>query len=259
MTFCQHPVIASAIAYFKGARAQAPYVGWMLAERVWMMFSGVIVGFWVVRALGPEEFGHFSAASAVAAVFAGLAAMGLETVIVRRLSAGGVNPRVVLFTAASLRLGGSVAYAAICWVAAWLLFPGGAGDVALMAFIVAAATVFRVTDVIGLWFQAENQYGRAARTRILIRVAGDAIRVFLILNHAPAVSFAIAMLLESMVASIVFIAAGRALLKLRGTLDLELARSLFADGRPVMIGALVAAMYARMDQLFLYNMGGRRR
>ena len=237
------------------ARRYVLQFGWMLAERIWMLVSGVLIGFWVVRSLGPAEFGKFSAALSVAAVLSGLSTMGLDTVVVRRLSSGGLDARAVLIAAASLRLIGSIFYTVLCWAASLLLFPDST-QVAAIAFIVAASSLFRATEVTGLWLQAEQRFDRAAGARIVVRVAGDIIRVGLIMSGSGVIWFALGMLAESAVAFVLFVVLGWRFWKRPGLPDPAIARSMFADGRPVMISGVIAALYARTDQLVLFNLGG---
>lgn len=230
-------------------------LGWMLVERVWMLVSGVLIGFWVVRTLGPGDFGKFSAALSLTAVLGGLSTVGLDTVVVRRLSTGAYDTKAVLIAAASLRAIGSVCSILLCWLAARLLFPNST-EVAALAFIVAATALFRVTDVTGLWLQAEQQFGRAARARIVVRIAGDIMRVGLILNGSGVLWFAVAMLAESVVAFLLFAVIGWKFWRRPEFPNPAIARSMFADGRSVMISGLIAALYARTDQLVLFNFAG---
>lgn len=248
-------LVSQGLAVVQRGRAYVLQFGWMLAERVWMMVSGVVIGFWVVRSLGPEEFGKFSVALAVTAVLGGLATVGIDTVVVRRLSSGGHDTRAVLITAASLRLAGSFCYVLLCWIASLLLFPDST-EVAAIAFILAASALFRVTEVTGLWLQAEQRFGRAACARIVVRVAGDIVRVGLILSGSGVIWFAVGVLVESAVAFVLFVALGWKFWKRPGLPDRANARSMFADGRPVMISGLIAALYARTDQLVLFNLAG---
>jgi polysaccharide transporter, PST family len=237
------------------ARTHGAGVAWMLAEKAVLLASALVFGFWVVRELGPENYGHFSVALSIVAVFGGLATMGLETVALRHLAAGAHDARSVLRCAAALRFGGSLLQVAACWLTARLLF-AQEPDVAGVALILASAAIFRIWEPVGLWLQAQNRYRDAAGARIAIRCAGDAFRLLLILQHASIYWFAAAFLFESIAAALLFAWLGRPVLRGGGALDRALVRSLFAEGRPVMIGALISGLYARIDQMALYAMQG---
>ena len=246
---------SATVATVLATRGQLSNVGWMLAERVWMLLSGVVIGFWVIRALGPDDFGKFSAALSLTAVLGGLATVGLDTVVVRRLTSSRHDTAKVLVAAAGLRIVGSLCLTLLSWIGARLLFPASP-EVADIALVVAASALFRVTDVVGLWLQAENQFGRAARARIMVRVAGDVIRVALILNDSGVLWFAYAALAESAVACLLFGVIGWKFWSQPGHVDYTIARSLFANGRPVMVSGLVSALYSRVDQFVLFNVAG---
>lgn len=220
-----------------------------------MLLSGIIVGFWIVRSLGPQQYGAFSVALSVTAVFAALSAAGLETVVIRRLCSGNHPVGSVVVTAIALRLAGSALYILVCVGAATILLPDYAG-VVMMTAVISAAAFFRAADVVGLWLQVENRYGTAARTRIAVRIAGDAVRVLFILQGASAIWFAFAIVVEAVIGCAAFLVIGRSVLRQRVRIDQPLARSLLADGVPVMGSAILAALYARIDQLVLFNLYG---
>lgn len=238
-----------------GLREHAGKVAWLLVEKTVLLASGVIVGFWVVRSLGPEQFGRFSAALSVTAVLAGLATMGLETTVLRRLAARSAAPERIVASAAALRLAGTCVYILASWLASHLLFAQDR-EIALVALVVAGAAVFQVSDLVGLRFQAENRYRDASLVRIAARAAGDTLRVFLIFEQASIHWFAAALVFESAVACALFAFFGRAVLRAGLVPAAGLVRSLFGDGRPVVISAILAALYARLDQIVLYNLWG---
>ena len=57
----------------------------MFAEQILRMVAGLLVGIWVARYLGPEQFGVFSYAIAFASLFSSIASLGLGGIIVRDL------------------------------------------------------------------------------------------------------------------------------------------------------------------------------
>lgn len=238
-----------------GLRGHFGKVIWLLAEKAFLLASSFIVGFWVVRYLGPEQFGRFSAALSVTALLVGFANMGLETAILRRLAARVQEPERVLASGAVLRFAGTCFQILICWPLATLMFAADR-DIAFVALILACAAIFQVSDLIGLRLQAENCYRRASLARIAARIAGDAMRVGLIYHQATIHWFAAAVVFEASVACAIFLAAGRASFGVRFVPSRDLIRSLFEDGAPVMVSGIVAASYARLDQVILFNLLG---
>lgn len=235
-------------------RQQALSVGWLVVEKFVLLASGVAVGFWVIRTLGPDQFGRLSAAISIVAVFTGFATMGLETVVLRRLAARTAPAASVLKSAAWLRIFGSFAHVAACWLTSKLLF-ADSPDVAFAALILAVSAFFRTADVNGLWLQNEGRYRDATLLRVATRIIGDIARVGLIFQGASMHWFAAAFLLEAIVTCGLFLRCGSGLWK-TAPLDYPLVRSLFRDGSPIAISAILAACYARLDQVVLYSTMG---
>jgi len=67
---------AGFIRYFKNT-------SWMMAEQFLRIIAGLLVGIWVARFLGPEQFGLFSYVLAFTAIFGGIAKLGLDGIMVR--------------------------------------------------------------------------------------------------------------------------------------------------------------------------------
>lgn len=240
----------------RARKLRATHVGWLLAERFALVVSSVIVGFWVVRTLGPDQFGRFSAALSVTAVFAALSTMGLETAVLRRLVQPSISKASLLAAAGMLRLGGSLLGVVISWAAAALLFPE-TPDVSFIALIVASSAIFRIADLVGLWLQAEGRYGTATALRLGTRLGGDLFRVVLILAHASIYWFAAAFVIEAVVGLALFGAASRPLISPKKSHEISpLIRPLYRDGRPILISAILAACYARIDQMILFSVYG---
>ena len=57
----------------------------MFAEQMLRMVAGLLVGVWVARYLGPEQFGVFSYSVAFVALFTTIGKLGLDGIVVRDL------------------------------------------------------------------------------------------------------------------------------------------------------------------------------
>lgn len=69
----------------QGFRRYAANTSWMMAEQMLRIVAGLLVGIWVARYLGPEQFGLFSYVLAFTAIFGGIAKLGLDGIMVREL------------------------------------------------------------------------------------------------------------------------------------------------------------------------------
>ena len=58
---------------------------WLAAEKVIRMFISLFVGVWIIRHLGPQEFGALAYSVNYVLFFSAIATLGLEGVVVREL------------------------------------------------------------------------------------------------------------------------------------------------------------------------------
>lgn len=79
---------------------------WLLADRGWRLILNIAVLGVLARHLGVQEFGRLNYAASLAAIFATLASLGLEGLIVRELVRRPEDWRTLLGTASGLRLAG---------------------------------------------------------------------------------------------------------------------------------------------------------
>ena len=86
-------------------------ISWLFADKIFHLGMGLVVGVWVARYLGPEQYGVINFATAFVALFATFSSLGLQNIVVRDLVQNPEDAEVTLGTAAVLHLfGGLVAF-----------------------------------------------------------------------------------------------------------------------------------------------------
>ncbi len=60
-------------------------LNWLAADRVLRLVGGLLVGVWVARYLGPEQYGALNYALAFVALFGAVAKLGMDQIVVRGL------------------------------------------------------------------------------------------------------------------------------------------------------------------------------
>lgn len=231
--------------------------GWLFADKALRLGVGFFVSVWLARYLGPDRFGLLSYATAFAALFASLAALGHEGIVVREVVREPANRGEILGSAFVLRLAGGGLAAALTVAAVMLLRPGDSLVVWLVV-VVAAGTVFQSFDVIDYWFQSrvESKYSVWARNSAFLLIA--LLKVALILLMAPLLAFAAAGLAEAVLAALgllgVYLYSGQRPGSWRWSRPR--AMRLLRDSWPLCLGALSIAVYMRIDQVMLGDMAG---
>jgi len=232
-------------------------IGWLFFDKILRAGVGLLVGIWIARHLGPEQFGQLNYAVAFVGLFAAIAGFGLNGIVVRDIVQ---NPECVnntLGTAFVLQaIGGMLAVFLISGTMIWLRPDDRLTQ--LMVAIIGLSLVFKASDIVKYWFESQvrSRYTVWAETGILLVMA--AARVGLILTNAPLIVFAWTFLLEAALGFVSLFVA----YKLRGGYVLqwqatvERAKKLIQDGWPLLFSGISVGVYMRVDQVMLGEMLG---
>ena len=149
----------------------------LLAENVLRLGVTAAVSFWIARNFGPELFGVLNFASALAAIFLGLAALGLDVPATLRMArAPGGDPGRLLSTVMALRLGAAaIAFAAMLFAALFLRHD----DATALAVtcIVAVSLLGYAPGVFDLWFKAEVRAALPSAMRLITTLVAAVAKV----------------------------------------------------------------------------------
>ncbi len=236
-------------------RRVVPNIGWLLADRALRMALSLVVGTWIARYLGPDQFGLLSYALSFAALFAPLATLGLERVVVRELVSTPEHAPEILGTALGLRLAGGVVAALLAVVAILRVRPDDPLALALVA-ITAGAMVAQAFEVIDLWFQARVRSRDVVLARAVAFGLASAIKVALIVTRAPLIAFAWAWAAEFALGALglLWVYAVRAGAVRAWRLRAARAMPLLRDGWPLAVSSVMVMLYMRIDQVMLGQM-----
>jgi len=240
---------------YPGARRIVENLGWLFADNVLRLFSVAIVNAWVVRYLGPEQYGTLSFALAFVALFTPLALLGLPNLVMRDLVERPEDENTTLGTAFTLMLGGAVVGAALASVAVIALRPDQP-EAQRLVWVVACGLIFQAFTVIEQWFNAQVRAKYVVYARNAALVIASAVRVGAILAGASLPVFAGITVIESGLFALGLMVVFQ---RTRGTLPawrahLTRARKLLADGWPLLVEGFAVMIYMRIDQTMLGQM-----
>ncbi|MGC3982203.1 MAG: flippase [Steroidobacteraceae bacterium] len=233
-------------------------VGWLFVDKILRMGVGLVVGVWVARYLGPEQFGLFNYATALVAIFGAVATLGFNGIVVRDLIRQPPTAApVTLGTAFTLQLLGGFVAALLIVVTAIGLRPDSEQMKVLVA-ILGFSLVFKASEVIRYWFESRVQSRYTVWVENGIFLMMSVVRIVLILRQASLVSFVWLVLFETILVAFGF--AGVYLITQGGlnkwTFQAQRARALIRDSWPLILSGLSVMIYMRIDQVMLGKMVG---
>jgi O-antigen/teichoic acid export membrane protein len=232
-------------------------IGWLFFDKVLRMGVGVFVGVWIARYLGPEQFGLLSFATAFIGLFGAIATLGLQGIVVRDIVRDPASKEKTLGTAAALLfVGGLISYSLILATIFWLR----ADDTLAKAIVAILGSImlFKVSEVAVYWFESQvlSKYTVWVQNGVFLVFA--AVKVGLILQGAPLIAFAWAMMAEVAVVAILLLV----MLGLRGprlrqlSVSAKRAKILLADSWPLLLSGIAIVIYMKIDQIMLGQMIG---
>ena len=232
-------------------------IGWLSIERVATLGLRFVVGVWVVRYLGPEQYGIYSYAISFVAIFGALSGMGLEKIVVRALARDDrLREQEVLTTGLWLRgAGGAVVFGLLAAV----VFAFEDRGVAQAAILIVGVRFFvEPSQIFSYWFQSrvESRYAVYARSTAL--VVGTGLQALFIVLELSVTAFLLALLVQSTLE-----AAGLCVMFcVRNTTSLPLwpswsaAKSMMSRAWPLIVSGLSTLVYMKIDQVMIARISG---
>ena len=224
------------------------------------MGVGLLVGVWVARYLGPEQFGQMNYAIAFVGLFGSIAALGFNGIIVRDIVREPHSAKTIVSTAFILQaLAGLVAMMlAITTIS--ILKPDDHLTFYLV-IILSISLIFKATDTIKYWFEARVQSRYVVWIENGVFLVLALCRVVLVLTKSGLIAFIWMIFAETVLVSIgliwIYISSnGTHMLLFQ--VSLERAKILLKESWPLLLGSIAITLYMRLDMVMLEEMSNSR-
>jgi len=221
------------------------------------MIVAVFVGIWIARYLGPEQFGLLSYAQSFVGLFAAIATLGLDGIVVRELVKDESRRSLLIGTAFWLKITGSALVLGILTIA--VLFSHNDTLTNFLILIIASSTVFQAFNVVDFYFQAKvlSRYVVFANTFGLL--TSSVVKITLIMLEAPLIAFAWSALFDSFILAsgfiYYFIKKAEFSIK-QWTFHRATAIILLKDSWSLILSSVVVSIYMKIDQVMIMEMLG---
>jgi len=227
---------------------------WLFFERIIGMAVSLLVGVYVARYLGPANFGLLSYAGSFVGLFAGIATLGLDNIVVRELVKDEKRRDELLGTTFLLKVIGAVLAIGMLFIA--IRFTDNDNFTNLLIFIIAIGTIFQSFNVIKFYFQSKVLSKYTVFAQVFSTVLCAIIKLLLIYFNMGLIYFATVTLLQSIILAsgfiVMYIKQKSSLFKWR--IKFDLAKRLLNDSWPLMLAGITISIYMKIDQVMIKNM-----
>lgn len=230
---------------------------WLFADNILRMGIGFLVGIWVTRYLGPEQYGQLTYAVTFVSMFSSIALLGLDSVVIRNLVRNPERRDTIVGTAFILKCLGSIISAGFILTAINLMRPADF-QLRLLVGITTVGLLFQAVGVIDFYFQSQLQAKYCAYARSIAFLACSGIKVALILRNAPLIAFAWVGVMEIALGAIGILIAykftGNFIKHWRSTCST--AKTLLRDSWPLIATDIVMMLSMRADKIIIGKLSG---
>ncbi len=231
-------------------------MGWLMFDRALRMLAGLFIGLWVARYLGPGNFGVINYAAAFVGIFAGVSALGLDSIVVREMLSRPHDRAAIMGTAFVLKLAASCVSFLISVTAIYFMKSDALVRVAVV--ILSATMIFQSLDVIRFWFESQVQSKYVVIVQNAAFLVLSAVKIVLLLQKASVIWFVWLMLLDVVLGAVGLAVYYHALHGKINSWKFSVSEVplLLRDSWPLMLSGIAIAIYMRIDQIMLGNMLG---
>lgn len=226
---------------------------WIMGDKIANLIVGFLVIVIMARYLGPEDFGIFSYAISVVALFSAAGHIGLSGLVVREIVKKPDERGVILGTTLGLKfIGMALGYTLLLIYG--IIYEGVSSIEFTVLAIAGVVLLFRPFDVIDFWFQAFVQARYVTYARITGLAVSSVLKLLFVLLGFSVSYFVVANLIQAIAVTLAFLY----LYKLKSNLKVSewsfswaKAKDLFSQGWVVYLGSIFAVIYLKVDQVMI--------
>jgi PST family polysaccharide transporter len=228
---------------------------WQTIDKIIRLGVALFVGVWVARYFGTEMYGKFSYSIAYVSIFGVLASLGLDNIAIKNIVEKPQKiPQIIGSTIFLKLLGGII----LCFVASISILYIKPEDktVHSVVFILSTGTIFQAFNAIDFYYYAKIQAKYSVISKNIAFLTVTVIKIYLLLNKASLIQFAILGSLEILLSSLFLIISyikSKELIR-QWKISRNYCISVLKQSWPLILSGFVIMIYMRIDQIMLGNM-----
>lgn len=227
-----------------------------MAEQFLRILSGVFVGIYIARYLGPEQFGVLSYILAISTFMIAISRLGMDAILVRELVSTPERKQMLMGTAFWMMFVAALFCYLLVGIVVWST--GEIVSVKIYASIIAVGTIFCSFLVVDFYFQSQVKAKYSAICKSIALFLMSIAKLYLVFVQADLIWFVCAFLMDHVVLAVIFIVAaiGNRNISFFKFFCGQQAKQMLKSAWPLVLGAVAIQVYMRIDQVMIRNMLG---
>lgn len=229
-------------------------VVWAVIGKVTTLLGSLLVGVFVARYLGPEQYGLMNYVISYVTIFQVIAYFGMDNIEIREESKIPEQKDKIIGTAFTLKIGFALLTMLIVAITVWIFEADSFTK--WMIILYSASMIANSFNVIRNYFTSLvwNEY--IVKTEITRTFVGAGIKIALLLFHAPLVWFIVATLFDTILIAGGYLVSYRSKIDSiwKWTFDKEQAKYILKQSFPLLLSGAAVIIYQKIDQVMISNM-----
>lgn len=241
-----------------GFRRYFANTGWMFFGQMFSLLGSFFIGAWLVRYLGPENYGVLSYALAFVGLFGFIASLGVDGILNRELVKFSGKRDEFLGTAFRLKLIGGITALTLCIISAFIFKTTPL--IRLLIILFSFTFILQAINVISIYFQSEVKSKNNVKAVLAATLISSILKVLVILFDRGVIWLVAVYALDSLWQGIGFVNAYRKQgLKIKAwKFNNNLAREILKNSWFLMLASAASFIYVRIDQVIIGYLSGNR-
>lgn len=229
---------------------------WLFFEKILRLLVGFLVGIWVIRYLGPNDYGLLSYVQSFVSLFAVVATIGLDQIVIRELIKNPENRDVLLGSAFGLKVVGVVFM--FLFLGIGIFISDNDFYTNFLIFIIASASVFQTLNIIDFYFQSKVLSKFVVYANLISLAFSSFFKIVFILTEMPLLAFIFLIVFDSFVLALglLYVYQRQGLSIFEWSFDLTKSKALIIDSFPIILGSIAVTIYMKIDQVMIKEMLG---
>jgi O-antigen/teichoic acid export membrane protein len=227
---------------------------WLIFEKGFSLFVGLVVAISVARYLRSENYGLLNYSLSFVSIFSAFSTLGIDQIIVRELAKDTSKKDELLGTGFIIKVAGTALMIVV--MIAVMVFMNHDAFTNTLIMIIAAAELFKGFEVINYFFQSQVMSKFVVQVQLVINFGISLSKIGLVLIHAPLIWFGIIVVLGSILNAAGFIYSYQSR---EGTpwswrFSKAVGFDLLRESWPLALYGIALNIQARIDQVMLGKM-----
>lgn len=222
--------------------------GWLLFDKFIRLILGFLVTLWVIRYLGPENYGSLAYSLSFVAIFQIVAKLGFDNIVVRELTINKTKAKYLLGTVFYYRLFAGFISLIILTICFYFF---ESKEQAVLVFLCGWSIVFQCADTLDLFFQSRSLSKLTVLSKLSAYFISNFIRIILILSSQPLWMFALVVSVEFLFAAIGLYYVFKRTCNIKLKFNSKVGITLIKESWPYILSGVSIVIYMRVDQIMI--------